>query len=510
MASSAYDQISTIINRLEQLADVLNPVSLAEAIGQAISIVSSPLPGDAGELRTLAGAFTTAARDSTPIGGDLHTMANQKLPDVWRGDVAVTASQVVNDAGDLVQQLPPAFTTAATAIDDYAGTLTELEARRADLLQQLYNASHSVPNVDVFGIDIPLDPAEWSAWIDAIRNLIYGSIDLYNDLQDAADILAGQFADVQAKAGAGMAVKAGMNLTDAVVLAATTVDGSSLLGSGQLTRLAGIMAAMSPAERARLDAVLGQASSPLAQAYILKALAAGNSLGQVTTFAGLIHGQSPSWLIDHLSLGGTPGELSYDGVPLIQSTQTECGSASIVAAQVLSDPIFALHLTTGANGAPLSGQQFAAQVAANDQATHDFTNTVSPWPQSLGTSPWGVAAGMNGGAAGGVGNPAGTAGYGVDWVDDTDPRSSYPALQQAISAVDAGYPVPILLAPTLGNLGNGMHYVLITGHSGNQLSIYDPEGGTITQVPESDFLNGDMQAYDSGSPHVNAVIVPGG
>jgi hypothetical protein len=27
------------------------------------------------------------------------------------------------------------------------------------------------------GIDIPIDPAEWSAWTAAIRNLIYGSID---------------------------------------------------------------------------------------------------------------------------------------------------------------------------------------------------------------------------------------------------------------------------------------------------------------------------------------------
>ena len=509
MASSAYDQISTIINRLEQLADLLNPVSLVEAIGQTISIVASPLPGDAGELRALASAFTSAARDADPIGADLHTMADQKLPDVWQGDVAVTAAQVVNDAGDLVQQLPPAFMYAGSAIDSYAGTLTQLEGKRQELLQQLYNASHSVPNVDVFGIDIPIDPAEWSAWIAAIRNLIYGSIDLYNDLQDAADILAGEFADVQSKAGAGMAVKAGMNLTDAVVLAATTVDGSDLLGNAQLTRLAEIMAAMTPAERARLDAVLGQ-NSALAQAYILKALAAGNPLSRVLTFAGQIRGRSSSWLIDHLSLGGVPGELSYDGTTLVQSTQTECGSASIVAAQVLSDPIFALGLTTGKGGMPLTGAQFAAQVAAEDQATHDYTNMVRPWPQSLGTSPWGVAAGMNGGAAGGVGNPAGSAGYGVNWVDDTDPRNSYPALQQAISAVDAGYPVPILLAPTLGNLGNGMHYVLITGHSGNQLSIYDPEGGTITQVPESDFLNGDMQAYDQGSPHVNAVIVPGG
>jgi hypothetical protein len=510
MASTAYDQISTIINRLEQLADLLNPVSLAEAIAQTISIVENPLPGDAGELSTLASAFISAARDAGPIGAGLHTMADQKLPDVWQGDVAVTASQVVNDAGDLVQQLPPAFTYAASAIDSYAGTLSQLEAKRQELLQQLYSASHSVPNVDLFGIDIPLDPAEWSAWIGAIRNLIYGSIDLYNELQDAADILAGEFADVQSKAGAGMAVKAGMNLTDAVVLAATTVDGSDLLGNAQLTRLAEMMAAMTPAERARLDAVLAKANSPLEQAYILKALAAGNSLSRVITFAGQIRGQSNSWLIDHLSLGGIRGELSYDGVPLIQSTQTECGSASIVAAQALSDPIFAYGLTTGPHGTPLTGTQFAANVAAEDQATHDYTNTVSPWPQSLGTSPWGVAAGMNGGAASGVGNPAGSAGYGVTWVDDTDPRNSYPALQQAISAVDAGYPVPILLAPTLGNLSNGMHYVLITGHSGNQLSIYDPEGGTITQVPESDFLNGAMQAYDQGSPHVNAVILPSG
>jgi len=507
MASTAYDQISTIINRLEQLADLLNPVSLAEAIGQTISIVASPLPGDAGQLRTLASAFISAARDAGPIGGDLHTMADQKLPEVWQGDVAVTAAQVVNDAGDLVRQLPPAFTYAGSAIDNYAGTLSQLEGKRQELLQQLYNASHSVPNVDVFGIDIPIDPAEWSAWIAAIRNLIYGSIDLYNDLQDAADILAGEFADVQSKAGAGMTVKAGMNLTDAVVLAATTVDGSDLLGNAQLTRLAEIMAAMTPAERARLDAVLGQ-NSTLAQAYILKALAAGNPLSRVITFAGQIRGQTNPWLIEHLSLGGTPGKLSYDGTALIQSTQTECGSASIVAAQAMSDPIFAYSLTTGPGGTPLTGAQFAAHVAAVDQATHDFTNTV--WPQSLGTSPWGVAAGMNGGAAGGAGNPAGPAGYGVTWVDDTDPRSAYPALQQAISAVDAGYPVPILLAPTLGNLGNGMHYVLITGHSGNQLSIYDPEGGRITQVPESDFLNGDMQAYDQGSPHVNAVIMPSG
>lgn len=72
-------------------------------------------------------------------------------------------------------------------------------------------------------------------------------------------------------------------------------------------------------------------------------------------------------------------------------------------------------------------------------------------------------------------------------------------------------PVPVLLAPTLGGLAHGtaLHYVLITGHSDGKLSVYDPEGGRITQVPDGDFLAGNMQAIDAGAPHVNAVIMPG-
>jgi hypothetical protein len=506
--STAYDQISTIINRLEQVAELSNPIGLAEAIAGVTAILQDPLPGGAGGLDGLAAAFSAAAGDAQPTGSELQALAEQKLPDVWRGDVAASACEIISDAASLVEQLPPAFRNAASAIDAYAGTLRRLEEQREVLLQQLYQVSQEGPSANFFGLTVPLDPAVWSAWVTAVRNLIYGSIDLYNDLQDAADILAGQFADVQARAEAGSAVKAGLDLPDAVVLAATTVNGSDLLGSAQMTRLAQFLSEMSPTDRARLDAALADAS-PLAQAYILKAVAAGNPLGSVLSFAGDINDKSDAWLINHLSLGSIPGMLSYDDQALIQETQTECGPTSIVAAQVLSDPIYAYQLTTGANGQPLTAAQFSANVGQQDAATHSYVDTVSPWPESAGTSPWGMAAGMNAGAASGVGNPAGSAAYGVHWVDDTDPRSAYPALQQAVSAVDAGYPVPVLLAPTLGNLGNGMHYVLITGHSGNELSIYDPEGGAITQVPVSDFLNGDMQAFDQGSPHVNAVILPG-
>lgn len=506
MASTAYDQISTIINRLEQLADLLNftdPVSVAEAIEQVIAEIADPLPGNVGQLMALASAFSRAARDTSPVGAGLQAMAGQKLPGVWQGDAELTASEVVGDTSGLVGETGPAFSVAASAIDAYADKLSNLENRRRDLYQQLYSASHNGPDIDVFGFNMPLDPVAWSGWLSSIRNLIFGSIDLYHDLQYAGDTLAGQFADVRSKAVAGTALKAGMNADTVLLLAAATVNGTSLLGPAQLTRLEKLMAGMSAADRARLNAVLRAAKSPLEQAYMLKALAAGHSLSQVITFAGEIRGKSSSWLTNQLSLAGTAGVLSYNGTPLIQSTQTECGSASIVAARVLTDPIFAYSLTTGPDGRSLSGSQFAARVAEVDQQTHDETNKI--WPQSLGTSPFGVASGMNSGASGG-------AVYGVRWVDDTDAGSAYPALQQAISSVDAGHPVPVLLAPTLDGMAHGtsLHYVLITGHSGGQLSIYDPEGGTISQVPDSDLLNGTMEAIDFGAPHVNAVIVPGG
>jgi hypothetical protein len=56
----AWDQISTIINRLTNLAELTNPLDLANAIEEVIRAVEDPVPGDAAELRTLAGAFILA------------------------------------------------------------------------------------------------------------------------------------------------------------------------------------------------------------------------------------------------------------------------------------------------------------------------------------------------------------------------------------------------------------------------------------------------------------------
>lgn len=498
-----FDQLSTIIHRLEQIFEILNPAEMAVALEHAISAVTDPLPGDVDGLRRLAAGFSAAGRGASPVASQLQTMARKGLPDVWQSDAGVTASVVASDTSDLAGRAGPAFRAVAAAIDTYADTLSQLERHRHDLLDHLVSASNSGPHLHLFGVSIPLDPFAWSGWIDGVRNLLSGSIGMYNDLQNAADTLAAQFADAQSQATAGIAFGAGMDLTDAVVLSAVTVNGSSLLSPVQLTRLAQIMKTMSAADKATLEGTLRAAKSPLEEAYILKALAAGHSVSQTVTFAGEIRGQPDAWLIDHLSLASVPGNITFFGVPLVQRTQTECGSASIVAARALTDPIFAYSLTAVPKGVSWDATVFNRQAAAVDAQTHDATNTF--WAQSLGTSPWGMASGMNAGAGG-------DAGYGVHWVDDTDPRESSAALEQAISAVDAGHPVPVLLGPTVGHLAHGtpMHYVLITGHSDGKLSIYNPENGIVRQVPDSDFRDGTMQSIDSQAPHVNAVIMPGG
>ncbi len=89
-----------------------------------------------------------------------------------------------------------------------------------------------------------------------------------------------------------------------------------------------------------------------------------------------------------------------------------------------------------------------------------------------------------------------------DWhiVDDTDASSVGPALTNAVSAVDAGYPVPVLI-------GDGIprHYVLLIGHDNGMLTFYNPSG-SFEQISEADFLNGNVS--DLGYQHVQGVITP--
>ncbi|MDN3351714.1 hypothetical protein [Actinomadura sp. DC4] len=509
MSSSDYAQISTLIHRLEQLAGLCDPAHLVEVLAGAISAAAHPPPGDPGELRALAAAFRKAGSDAAPIATDVHNTANQKLPAVWKSDVAPGVYTVVGDTGDLIDMTTIAFTAAAQALEAYASTVQDLRDRHGRLYQRLHEAMHSIGHVKIFGVDLPLpDLTDLVRWCGAVAELIRGCVAVYNEALDAADVFAGRFADVRAMARTAEPVRAGMAPADAVVLADIGADGTTprhgnaVLSAAQLTRLATLMKDLPPADRAKLRGMLADAASLLEEAYILKALVAGHSVADVTSFAGRIRGRDSNWLKQHLALNidpNTPGDVDFDGIPIKQSDPTACGSTAIVVAHAMNDPVYGLSLTTDEAGDGLTAAEFAKRFAAAQTSTHTLTNDV--WPKAAGTSPWGETNGINHAVPGGD--------YRTVWVDDTDGRSAHPALRDAITAVDAGHAVPVLLAPTPGQLSHDgeFHYVLMVGHRDDMIIVYDP-AGAVKEISESDFCDGRMNGIDPAVTHVNSVTLP--
>jgi hypothetical protein len=325
--------------------------------------------------------------------------------------------------------------------------------------------------------------------IEACHWLFTGGVSATQILIDAA----GQ---VGAQASADLSSPA-TGVTATAPAGTSPADVGSILTSGQSDRAATRLAGLPSADRARMDAALAAAATPEARDYTLKAFAAGHSVDEVVRFAQTIHGKKPRWLRTHLSLIdlSSPGDLSYHGSPVDQVDNTTCGSASILMARAMADPLYALYLTTGDSTSPAEAApvKFQARLAAEEQRIHSASNEI--WPQSLGTSPWGLTNELNRYTV-----ATGTQ-YGWRPVVGTSAGQN-PALREAITAGGNGRPVPVLIGDWLPR-----HYVLMVGQVGTDLLFYDPSEAAVVQVKEQDFLKGDASAL--GFPHIEAVITPG-
>ncbi|MEO3890421.1 hypothetical protein [Nonomuraea sp. B5E05] len=511
MTSDDYLQVSTAINRLKQgvgvLATIANPVTMIGEVISTINTLSSVLrdvPGDPDGIddlgrafRRMAGAIDTAATDLD------HTQVS--VPSVWKGEAATEALAALKATDDLLQQAAPAMRKADTLLTEYADELRRLKRRlgehRQDLLDavgELNSAQDIVRNM--WNTVWPFDGDGGIA--DDIRRAvgaITGAIRVFEDLQTAVDTLQRGLRDVQGKARAGAVRSPHIDAFDAVLLAAAGIDGTAqeengILSTAQLARAAEKMEALSDDDRARMQRLLDDAGSEAERAYLMKALAAGHSVDDISTFASAIRGKSESWLREHLSLvdPASSGTVLVNGVELEQQNQATCGSTSIMVARAMNDPLYALSLTTDDKGNPLSAAELRERFTDEQNRIHDSTNTV--WPQGLGTSPWGLSDEMN--------EHADSFGTRYDWriVDDTDAGSVNPALNDAVGAVDAGHTVPVLIGDSYP-----AHYVLLVGHEGGNLVFYNPSG-EMTRVSEDDFRNGNVSAL--GYDHVQGVVTP--
>jgi len=249
----------------------------------------------------------------------------------------------------------------------------------------------------------------------------------------------------------------------------------------------------SPAVRARVHSALA-AAAPDQRPYVLKVLADGHSAADVVSFAGLIRGKRPRWLRTHLNLIDPEGSGSvmYRSSPVEQTDDTTCGSMTVLMARAMTDPLYALYLTTGdsADRADARPDQFQARLTAEEHRIHDATNHF--WPQRLGSTPLGVSNELNRHA------DALGAQYKPRLVAGTGGKS---ALADAVKAAGTGQPVPVLIGDWLPR-----HYILLIGIDGADLLFYEPGYATVDRISEQSFLIGKIDVV--GFHHVFAVVTP--
>ena len=249
----------------------------------------------------------------------------------------------------------------------------------------------------------------------------------------------------------------------------------------------------SPADRARVEETLA-AAGPEARPYLLAALAAGHSTGDIVTFARLIRGKHSGWLRAHLSLidPDEPGSVTYHYSRVRQTDDTTCGPMTILMARAMTDPLYALYLTTGdsTDRADASTAHFQVRLTAEEHRIHNATNRF--WPQRLGSTPVGMSKELNRHAE------ALGARYEPRLVTGISGKS---ALADAVEAAGSGQPVPVLIGNRIPR-----HYILLIGRDGSDLVVYEPGYATVDRISEQSFLHGKVDVL--GFHHVYSVITP--
>jgi hypothetical protein len=448
MSSSDYRQVTTIAQRLGRL---LNPVALAGTIGEVITAISTPPPGDPDALESLAAAHRTAAAAARPIVADAER----------------------------------AFTDAAAALVELASVVREQQGRHAELHKALRAAAHDATHVGA--VPMP-DPTA----LDDILRVVTALHAVYTDSLAAADRAASRFADIAGRARAAAAVAGGLDPAEAVTLARQLVSvpgigdayDDGVLSIAQLRAAGPSRDRLGDADRVTFAGLLDRAGSEAERAWLYKGLTAGHPVTELSGFADTIRGRQPSWLDAHLSLvdRGGAGNQSRLDVDIRQYEPNTCGTTCLIVARAEADPLYVLSLTDG---------NLAANFTAERVRVLDQTNVL--WPKGFGTSPEGMADHIS--------THTGVR-YRWHLVDDTDQRRISSVLREVVTAADRGHPVPVLVGGAVPR-----HYVLVVGHSGGDVLIYEPTGGQTIRVGEPDFLDGNL-ASTAGFDHVQAVVLP--
>ncbi len=270
-----------------------------------------------------------------------------------------------------------------------------------------------------------------------------------------------------------------------VLAAIASLDPDIGFGDHQQARAAAALAAMSAADYVKMRSMVNAQQGDVARAYLLKALAAGNSLGEIERFAGTIHGQSNGWLIANLSLADPLGLANGGGIP--QQSKDSCNAAMLIAMMGDLDPILALRVRENPDTIELVARLERLMLETRYQGDNP---SAQEGDKGVGV-PRDFADGKGRGRFIDDFLNAQSKWTGISFTSEMNPTAPrvIAVLDQSLAA---GMDVPVVVGPKAGVFA---HYVLVTGRRVNdagavEYRFFDPATGTTRWIAAADVSGG--------------------
>lgn len=493
------EDLRHILVKLRAL-DFSSPLAALRTIQSTVSrvyeVVTEPPAPDPENARTSAATWKRMGESMDVYEGNVQTARNGIGEASWGSDPGDEAG---TDGGEAARNsfdrfskrsgtVAPAGRSIATSLTTFAEDMEKARTRH----DEAFNDASDKLSIK----KMPLDPRKLPGYVKEVAEaVIHGVEELkgsYEDASEAATTAAGKI----------RTALEGITLPDHVsgaLGAVTSVNGwSGAAGTGKdegstdtgplregvLERADERLAGMSESDRKTVQDLLDSAKTDQQRAWIMSAVASGADMDTLRNFAGKVNGMSPDELarLDPTKYMAESAWRDAKGHGVFsQPDPTTCGSASLVTAKMVNDPVYALKVMTGYDattglddGAGSGGDVVHKRFGDEATVMHDRTNMV--WPERLGTSPWGAAEQMSDGS--GV---SGTE-YGVHLAD---PANSGGEFERIAATVQSGQVVPLYV-------GDGLvprHVVLAVGSQGDSLQIYEPSTGKTYSVPRSELAN---------------------
>lgn len=479
-------------------------IDLAATCGKAAAVPT--FGGDPTGLRVLAECCEDVAHTVGAALAAAGPLRRDGVSRVWAGDTRVGAGEALRVLCDDIGRAQSAFRRLAEQLRRHADHVRE-ERRDAADAGSLGRVAATVEALTWGALPEQNDEGEvLRAQHVRASALIDDRVARHVAMRDAAEDFAAALHEIQAEARAGRLAGSPLSAVDEMVIAGAGRGGETAPRAPVLTpamgaRAAAALAALSDADRERLTGLLATALSAEHRAYLLKTLAAGHPVAEVARLDQLIagHADDPAWLAERLSPLALDAERAVPGreptafgtARWAQGELPTCVAASTVTARAAVDPLYALGLTTGGRpGDPEfdSPAAFAARLRAEQVQVYDDGR--GWFQETFG------ADGMTAGQSAEVGNAEIAPYTGARYTDVglADAAARAAALTAIAHAVDAGYPVPFFAGED-----GASHQLLVIGHAGAELQIYNPWGYTYW-ITEEEFVAGRIDGADPRIP----------